>query len=76
MTIFEKHRTKNIIKKTAKLHGTTTEQCRVDMQEVIDAAWSSADPAARARQNELFPNGKPTVEEFLNRVAAEIKKTS
>ncbi len=53
------------IKKTAKNHDVSEEHVREEMQKAIDAAWDTKDELALKRQQELFPNGKPTVEEFI-----------
>lgn len=41
------------------------------MQEAIDAAW--ANPEGAVLRTLLFPQGKPTVEEFIKTVAEYIK---
>ena len=60
-----KIRAKRAIRETARRTGKTPKQCLADMQEAIDAAWETTDPAAQAYQKQLFPAGKPTVEEFI-----------
>lgn len=45
-----------------------------EMQRVIDEAWHSENPDVIAFQKELFPAGKPTVEEFIAVVANHVKK--
>lgn len=45
------------------------EQIRRDLQEALDAAWESSDPAALQLQGELFPAGKPTLEQFIEVLA-------
>ena len=35
------------------------------MQEAIDIAWQSTDPEKIAFQNQMFPQGKPTVGQFI-----------
>lgn len=42
-----------------------------EMQQAIDMAWSSTDPDVVLFQLQLFPAGKPTVEEFIRVLAAE-----
>lgn len=58
--------TSTIIQTIAREQGVTETKVRRDMQEAIDVAWNTNDPAAKARQNLLFPNGKPTPEEFID----------
>lgn len=65
MKIFDTMRAKRAIRGTAQQFGVSRQQCRADMQAAIDEAWATADPAAQAEQQHLFPAGKPTVEEFL-----------
>jgi len=40
----------------------------MEMQRAIDAAWNTKNPDAIAFQNRYFPEGKPTVELFLERM--------
>jgi hypothetical protein len=61
----DKRRVKRTIRGTAKQFNIPPEQCRTDMQATIDAAWATTDPGAQAYQKQLFPAGKPTVEEFI-----------
>lgn len=42
---------------------------KILMQAAIDAAWLSEDVEARRLQRELFPRGKPSVEEFVAKIA-------
>lgn len=79
MTIFEKRKAKNTIKKTAKLHGVTAQQCRADMEEAIDEAWKTSrqDPAAKAAWDKYFPDGqKPSVEEFIMVLGTKLKENN
>jgi len=46
----------------------------LEIQAAVDAAWNSPDPAARARQRQLFPAGKPSAAEFIRVMAEQIKK--
>lgn len=54
-----------VIRQTAAHFGQTEEEVRQGMQEALDAAWASDDPAAKALQQQLFPNGKPCLEDFI-----------
>lgn len=73
MIITDQIRARAVFQELAQRHGTTSEAVRASMQECIDAAWDSPDPTARARQQQLFPNGKPSVETFLLRVTEVMK---
>ena len=42
------------------------------MQEAIDAAWNN--PEGAELRAKLFPDGKPTVEEFIKTIAATVRK--
>lgn len=53
----------------ASEHGTTPTEVIKEMQIVLDAAWNNPDAAARQKQRELFPKGKPTVEEFIRKIS-------
>lgn len=53
------------IRKVAECHGKSEKVVRHELQEVIDATWASSDPEAKLMQSRLFPNGKPTAEEFI-----------
>lgn len=46
-----------------------------DIQTTIDAAWESTDPQVKLMQAKLFPNGKPTPEEFIAVMSKQIKNT-
>lgn len=49
----------------------TAEEVRADMQEALDAAYASNDPKARANFRLLFGDKKPTLEEFIKKIAEE-----
>lgn len=57
------------IKKTAINNGVTEQYVRDEMQKALDAAWNTTDEKALKRQQELFPNGKPTLDEFIKKVS-------
>ena len=62
-------RPQKAIKKTAKNNGVSEQHVREEMQKALDAAWNTTDEAAMKRQKELFPNGKPTLDEFIQKVS-------
>lgn len=45
---------------------------RHQMQKALDAAWRN--PEGTEARQELFPDGKPTPEQFIKVVAEEIKR--
>lgn len=42
---------------------------KILMQAAIDVAWASEDAETRRLQRELFPDGKPSVDDFVARIA-------
>ena len=50
------------------------ENARKEIEKAIDIAWTSADSAIKEKQKQLFPEGKPTPELFIFRIAAEVEK--
>jgi len=65
-----------IIQQIAQRHGQTEQQVRRDMQQALDAAWTSADPNAKKLRAELFLNGKPSPEEFVLTLTRYIENPS
>lgn len=72
MNIFDKRKGAKIIKKVARQHGVSESHVRAEMQRALDEAWESDNPITKQRQRELFPDGKPSVEEFILTVARQI----
>ena len=62
----------NIFEQVAAKHGISVEEVVRDMQETLDAAWDSTDEATREKQRKLFPNGKPSIEEFIRTMAKQV----
>ena len=59
--------TKRGMKRAAKDYGVSKKKFMDEIQHTIDVTWSNPEGAEnRAR---LFPNGKPTPELFLQRIA-------
>lgn len=69
MTIQQRNHVNQLIQDLAKSKGRPASQIRKEMREAIDAAWQTSDPAAQARQRQLFPEGKPSLELFILRLA-------
>ena len=63
-----------IIEQIAARNGVSADEVLREMQIALDAAWNSPDPAARQKQRELFPNGKPSVEEFISVTKKQVKQ--
>ncbi len=59
-----------IYKKLAGINKTTIKQIKDEMQLAIDVAWDNNNVNFR----NLFPNGKPTLEEFLMVMKDEVSK--
>ena len=59
----------NIIERVAKEHNESLEDVRREMEYAVDQAFSNNDPKVQSKLNEYFPNGKPTVEEFIEKIS-------
>ena len=46
---------------------------KIEMQKALDHAWENASAEEKQRQNELFPEGKPSLENFIKTVAEQVK---
>lgn len=58
----------------AQAHNTTQEEVREAIQAAIDEAWNTTDLTVMKLRRKMFPNGKPTPEEFILTLAAHEKK--
>ena len=67
MKINEIIRGRAAIQKVADREGKSYAEIEAAIQEAIDLAW--AEPEARAYQNAMFPEGKPSPAEFVGRMA-------
>ncbi len=74
MKIFDTMKGRSVIRRTAGHFGQSEQQIRKDMQEALDAAWGTDDPAAKELQGKLFPDGKPTLEQFIVTLGRHIKE--
>lgn len=54
----------------AALKGISVEELMEDMQSAIDAAWNN--PDGEEKRREMFPDGKPTVLQFMAKTYKEI----
>lgn len=59
---------KNIIRKIAKNNGVSESRVRTEMQLGLDKVWKTNDPDELRRRSELFPKGKPTLDEFISQI--------
>ena len=64
----------SLFEKIAAQYGISVSEVTREMRVAIDAAWNNPDPAIRARQRQLFPNGKPSIEEFIRVIAEQADK--
>ena len=56
-----------------KVHQMFTPKKR-EMKKAIDLAWTNPTEEQKRFQEQYFPKGKPTVEEFIQTVALLAKK--
>ena len=54
--------------KLARKHNTSSQKIKSEIQKAIDAMWESNKPNSRA----LFPNGKPSIEEFFTAIKKQL----
>ena len=72
----KKRRSRRAIRQTAAHFGVTEQECRNEMQAALDEAWATAqqDPEVRSEWEKYFPDGcKPSLEDFMARLAAELR---
>ena len=62
-----------ILDEVAKKYGTNIFEVIAEIQKSIDEAWDSFDAETLKKQQELFPNGKPSIEEFIRTLADKMK---
>jgi len=70
----DKQQSNKLLKMIAAQHGVSVDEVLRDMQDAMNATWNNPDPAARRKQQELFPNGKPTLGEFIHVMAKQVKQ--
>ena len=63
-----------ILEQITVQHSVSITEVVREIQIAVDDAWNNTDPAIQARQRELFPNGKPSVEEFIRVIAEQAKR--
>lgn len=76
MTLNEWIRVQNMISWLAKREGCSPAEIRSEIQKSIDAAWDNSrdDTEVKARWAQLFPAGKPTLEQFVVRIADHLSQ--
>ena len=62
------------MRRVAAAEGVSYVEMQSEIRKVIDAAWESTDPAAKARQQMLFGDRKPTPEEFIELMANMVRR--
>ena len=77
MTAKELHKAETIIRLVAQKEGKSEEEVRQAMQEALDAAWTATwrpkNILAQAKWQQLFGARKPSVEEFISTLSAQIQ---
>lgn len=73
MKILDNIKSRIGIHKTTGRHELTEDEVRREMELALDEAWKTTDPATKRRQDELFPEGKPSLEEFITQIAKRIE---
>jgi len=68
-----KKQSNELFKKIAAQNGVSVDEVMREMQALLDATWDNPDPAVRKKQGELFPSGKPSIEEFIRVLAKQTK---
>lgn len=58
-----------IIQEVAERYGVTTDEVRREMQAALDATWAGQGGSER---DVMFPNGKPSLEEFVTTLARNV----
>ena len=79
MTLQQKTKAEKIIRDIAQEEGMQPEEVRQAMQEALDAAWTAGRAPGNLRAQltwqRLFPgNRKPSLEEFIFRLANEVPR--
>lgn len=59
-----------VYKHVATINNTSIEEVKDKIQSALDVAWNNKN----TKLKNLFPNGKPTLEEFLISLENEISK--
>ena len=76
MKLFKPNKTPSAIEATAIYFGVTPEEVEKEIEEAIRIAWATDEPKTKAMQNELFPQGQPSIDEFITVFIRHLKETS
>ena len=71
MSFIDTMKSKNALRSIAEKEGKTLTEIEASIREAIDLAWEN--PDGHDLQQKLFPNGKPTPEEFIAGMARYVK---
>lgn len=66
--IMRSYKKNECINNVARQNHLTKESVQDEMQKALDEAWASNDPEKLKMQKRLFPDGKPSVEEFIQKM--------
>lgn len=62
-----------VIKQIAKEYGVSPREAEREMMKSIQQGRENPDPQARAKWIKMFGDRTPSVEEFINAIAKEVK---
>lgn len=75
MTVWERIKSVDAIRRAAAQQGITYQQCYSSIAASIDDAWATGDPEAKRKQIELMGSSrKPTPEEFIMLISKKLRK--
>ena len=74
MRTFDIMKGKYIIQKTARELGKTEQEVRADLQFLVDDYWEKDTPNVRRSRAILFPQGKPSPDEYIIVLARHTKR--
>lgn len=62
------------ISRVAELHGVPESEVREEMERALSLVWGTGDNNTMDVQDELFPEGMPALETFLDAIAEALSK--
>ena len=65
---------RRVLKDVGKACDQSPRRVEKDMQNLLDSIWVKEDDPVKQNLLAMFPNGKPTLEEFVLAVSIEVKK--
>lgn len=63
-----------IVEQIARKNGVSAESVRMEMEQAIEMAMKNPDPVKRENFKRMFGEKRPSAEEFIIKMAAEVKK--